>query len=394
MIKPRFISGHAVPHYAGSRPGLFIAVVKLFTDPTRSTYLENVRDKLLEFFKGVPLITLNHVSRSDSIQNSRSAGSVIKLNRAGATSVVQMAVRFGLLNSNYFWTWKGHTINIISNKKNTTAERFLNLDLAERIALMKYYLEADGAMLSILGERILEFPAGLTTKDLFDSRLVDDIFPTIVRSYLELTRDLGSRTQLRHDLTRLETQQYKPYTRKHKLLPRLIPLEDFDLLHRELGDKGEVFVMSKRDGEIPLKKLVSELGTVGIMEERFARGDYFTIVANTLYDHVNLLSHNNSRRLLCNEIAYAYSRLRSTGIAVYPLNAIEDAVCTRLLANHTLLASPEQVREFLSQTREQRPNDIRFHVDRQGKPAYLILSDALLREWSDNAFEDGNNPTG
>ena len=380
MNQPRFISGHAIPHYAGSRPGLFSALVKSCTHPTSSAYLDSVAEKLLQQFKGVPLVTLAQPGKAAGRLNSQLQGSVIKLNPAAAKSVVQMAVKLGLLNENFFWSWKGHAINIICEKEKIQSESFLELDFAERIAYLKYYLEADGAMLLTLGEQILENPAGISTKDLFEKPFVDGAFPKIVRSYLELTGDLGRRTELRHKLGKYEAQSYDSYTRRHKILPRLIPLEDLGLLVREMTSEGETFLPLKRGAKIPLKILVGDLRNIETMEQRFARGEYFAIIANTLCDNVKVLSLDEHETLLSKEVAYVYVKLQDTGAAVYSLDAIGDVACTRLLANCAILASPEQVVELLQRLQKDRPYDVRFHVDRQGRPAYLILSENLLKE--------------
>ena len=84
------------------------------------------------------------------------------------------------------------------------------------------------------------------------------------------------------------------------------------------------------------------------------------------------------------EIAYTYVRLQNTGIAVYPLHTIEDVVCIRLLANHAILARQDQVVESLQLLQKDQPHDIRFHVDRQGRPAYIVISDNLLQEIAGN----------
>lgn len=380
MNQPRYISGHAIPHYAGSRPGLFSALVKSCTHPTSSAYLDSVAEKLLQQFKEVPLVKLAKPGEPAGKSNSQLQGSTIVLNRAGAKSVVQMAVKLGLLSENFFWSWKGHVINIVCEKEKSQSGSFLELDFAERIAYLKYYLEAEGAMLLTLGERILENPAGITTKDFFEEPIVDVAFRKIDRSYLERTSDLGRRTELRYKLVRLEAHPLKPYTRRHKILPRLIPLEDLGLLVREMTSEGETFLPLKRGTKIPLKTLVGDLRNIETMEQRFARGEYFAIIANTLCDNVKILSLDEHETLLSKEVAYVYVKLQDTGAAVYSLDAIGDVACTRLLANCAILASPEQVVELLQRLQKDRPYDVRFHVDRQGRPAYLILSENLLKE--------------
>jgi len=380
LSQPRIITGHGLPHYVGSRPGLFTALIKLHTHPVKSTYLDNIAGNLLQQFGGVPLIKLAPLGKDINQSNSNFQGSVIKINSAGAKAVVQMAVKFGLLTENYFWSWKGHTVNIICGRERINAKSFLELDLAEKIVYLKYYLEADGAMLFTLGKQILEYPAGISTKDLFEKPFVDDAFATIIRSYLELTSNLGYRTKLRQDLSRQEAQSYKSTTRRHKLLTRLIPLEDFGLLSRKMTTVGETIVSSKQDGRVPLEVLIKDLGSIGMMEQRFTQDGFFTILANSLCHDVESLSLDKDKALLSREIAYAYVSLQDTGIAVYPLNTVKDVVCTRLLANHAVLSSPEQVMEFLGHLQKNHLNEVRFHVDRRGQPTYLILGERLLQE--------------
>jgi hypothetical protein len=369
-----------VPHYAGSRPGLFTALIKLCTHPTSSAYLDSVSQKLLQYFKGVPLVKLGYLGKSTTKSNSRSAGSVIKLNPAGARSVVQMAVKLGFLNDNFFWSWKGHAINILSKKAGTQVDSFLELDLAERIAYLKFYLEADGAMILTISEQLLQYPDGVSLRDLVQNPFVDDAFRAITKSYLELTSNLGFRTRLRHELLRLEGQSYKDTTRKHKLLPRLIPLEDFGLLARTITDEEEILIPTKINDRVPLRTLASELGNIKLMEFRFAADEYYTIIAKVLCSNARQLSLESHKDILAKEVVKAYTALRGTSVAVYALNTVINVVCVELLASHALVSSPQQVLEFLQQLQKDRPYDVHFHVDRQGRPAYLMLSENLLKE--------------
>lgn len=384
MTSPRLLSGHAIPHYAGSRPGLFSALLKSCTHPTKAGSLDSVAAKLLDQFKEVPLVMLAQLGEAGTKSRTSGQGSKITLNLAGARSVVLMAVKLGLLNESFFWTWRGHTINIICEKEESQNSSFLELELAERIAYLKYYLEADGAMLLTLGEQILENPAGITTQDLFEKPFVDVAFRKIYLSYLELTGNLGARTILRQKLSKLEGQAYDSYTRRHKILPRLLPLEDFGLLARDITKNGETFLPLKQDTKIPLQILVTNLGSIEKMEQRFTDGEYFKIIANSLLNNINNLLLDDHKSTVYQEIAYTYVRLQNTGIAVYPLHTIEDVVCIRLLANHAILARQDQVVESLQLLQKDQPHDIRFHVDRQGRPAYIVISDNLLQEIAGN----------
>ena len=386
MTSPRFISGHALPHYAASRPGLFTAIVKSCSHPTRSASLESVAEKLLNLFKGVPLVALMQPGKSSKISNHELKGSVIKLDHAGSKSVIGMAVKFGLLTENFFWSWKGHVINVTCEKEKSQ-NNYFELDFTEKIVYLKYYLEADGAMLLNLGQQILENPKGISTKDFFEKPFIDVAFQTIIKSYLELTGDLARRTELRRKLGGLEAKNYKPYTRRHKLLPRLIPLEDLGLLTREITGEGETFLPLKQDKKIPLKILVCDLGNIETMEQRFKRDEYFNIIANTICDNVRVFHSDEHDALLFKEIAYAYRKLRDTGVAVYSLHAIKDIVCTRMLANHSIILGREYIIQLLQQLQKDRPYDVRFHVDRQGRSAYLIISEKLLEEMGSNEHQ-------
>ena len=71
-----------------------------------------------------------------------------------------------------------------------------------------------------------------------------------------------------------------------------------------------------------------------------------------------------------------YTRISSTGIAVVPLATVFDAIQIKTLLDRRHI--PRAVLEdVIIEVQRENPRDVRLHVDRAGKPAFLKLSDPL-----------------
>jgi hypothetical protein len=291
-----------------------------------------------------------------------------------------MARDFGFLTENWFWTWRGHVINtIVSDLQKPDTNAFLNLEPVERIMYFKYYLEADGAALLLLAEKLLQTGC-LSWSDFVKTPIVEQLFLEIWQEYLDMTSDLRERITIRKHLSALARKGYDEDTRPHKVAPRLGAFTDFGLIEHRLVDTEKIFAPLQTEAGSPLAALVTELKNIRTMEEQFDREEYFAVVAK-VFDLGHRQYDTTVEQLLGQEILRAYAATRDQVVNLAPIKAITDIVTARLLAEHDILIGQSIITQYLDNLSSHHPYDVRFHVDRQGRRAYLVISDNLMGKW-------------
>lgn len=258
--------------------------------------------------------------------------------------------------------------------KNTDVRECLDLSPAEQLIYLKDYLEGDGAILIGLARELLE-RGQLADDDLIQTDLLERLLHTIWEDYLDLSANLTERVKLR---LKLKPQTYPPSTRRHKIYPHLIPLEDFGLVERKMVDNTDVFVPAIRHGEVPLNHLVEQLGSVKALEESIAEGELPQILAEVMFPRCRQFSKEDDTGILTRCALETYRMVGASGVPICPLDAITDASYALMLERNNILVTRQHTQELLTELELGHPQDVRFHVDRFGLPAYVVISDDLL----------------
>ena len=73
-----------------------------------------------------------------------------------------------------------------------------------------------------------------------------------------------------------------------------------------------------------------------------------------------------------------YRRVMHSGMPICPIPAVIEATQIELLVEASRLLTFDVAMRRLSLLQKSRPKDVRFHVDRHGKPAFLKLSDDII----------------
>jgi len=299
--------------------------------------------------------------------------------RGAAFHAVWMAKpqQLGFLTSNLFWSWKGHVVRILtSSDENADARAYLELGPAEQAIYLKYYLEGDGAILISLARELL-FRGSLTEADLVQTDLLEQALRGIWEEYLDLSTNITERVELRHKLQR---QRYDTSTRRHKTYPHLIPLEDMGLVVRSQLDDRDIFEPTVCDGRKPLRTLVEGFPTIRELESSIDRGEHCAILAEVMFPGYRRFSQQEDLAALRQTTFENYRNLRSSGVAIYSIDAITDASYAQMISKQGVLVTRRDIDGVLTDLQAQYPQEVRFHVDRLGLPAYIVIADELVEQ--------------
>jgi len=357
-MQPRFIIR---THREVSRPGIFTALIRRCTSANRSLPQSAVADRLAKLFKG-----------SKKFKLSGGAGK-----NGGADFAVEMAQKFGFLTSNCFWDWKGQVINTLARQEPVIPDDYLVLTPYEQLMYLRYYLEAEGAVILEFAKILLKLD-NLSKADLLNSSYVEEIFLRIWQGYLSLTQELTGRLKLKNQISGLKHKAYDPDTRRHKFIPILIPLRDFRLVDETEVNGDVVYSPAHVASDVPLQTLVEELRDFELMEARFKGFDYYAIIAKcfNFAQSGQMLTGDCLR----NYIAGAYDNVKQEGTGLASIDAIVDVVCVKLLCDYGQVATHREIVDFLEARRLENPYSIHFYLDRRGERAYVVIRPEALAQ--------------
>ena len=360
-MRPRVI---LKTHSGVRRPGIFSVLVAKCTSPTRPGNQADITKRLAAEFQHVPNEDLGGAKLGE---------------RGAAFHVVWMAKpqQLGFLASNLFWSWKGHVIRALSSADELGDPRdFLQLNPAERLIFLKYYLEGDGAFLVSLAQELVS-RGQLTEHHLVQTDFVEQRLLEIWSQYLEATTKISERVGLRRKLQR---EKYDTTTRRHKTYPHLVPLVDIGLVVRDEVEGQDVFSPVTLNGQTPLQKLVEGFPTIWDLESSIEQGEHCITIADAIYSGYRRPSGPEDFAAVTRTIAESYRILSINGVVLHPTDAIADLCYARMLSEDGLLVAKRNIDDNLSALQVEYPNEVRFHVDRLGRPAYVIIADELIDE--------------
>ena len=350
-MEPRVLSR---THYQVDEPAFAEVIVSRCTSPVASSYDDSVAERLA--------------------RDIRARGK--SFNIAAARYGVDLAHRLRVIDANNVWIDNGHLVNLVAKVGDQQWIDELPLTIDEQLLHFRLFLEADGAALIFLAKLLIS-ERQLPAKGSDWNALATDMFVETYADYLAVTNPTADRMLLRYRIDRLKSQGYKGKSGAHKLFLHL------QTLHR-LGLADRVSVSNERqyrvsdEGQERLKRLVSAMPDVPALEQ-VVRGHQYIEVAAQVYgfrgQHAVLSQSEALSRLLP-----SYQRVVRTGVAICPLAPIIEATQISLLTSTSRLVGYEDFIVLLREAQGLHLRDIRFHQDRRGKPAFLKLSDDLMRQ--------------
>jgi hypothetical protein len=301
--------------------------------------------------------------------------------REAAKFLVRMAKDMGFLEVNNIWTWKAFVINYFEEIDDITQYfgKTIISSTAKKITYLKYYLESDGAFLIHFARKVLD-ENGLSKRTIrFTNKAVEPIFENVINEYLAMEKsDFRKKVQLENFLKLLRRGGYQSKVRIHKAFPHLDPLVDLGIL--DYDSKKHEYLPKMPDGSITKTFLhkfpdISSLEEPFLLEEGIKKNSfgYYERAAEVYNISYRKFSQKDTS-IISNEIAYIYSKIKDKVTGLASIKSIKDIVCALSLVNHGILCEWPDIDEVLRDLKSEKGVNLRFHVDRAGKIAYIVLA--------------------
>lgn len=345
-------------HAGVSHPGLFSILIEKCSYPDKSSPEPSVSRRLYNF-----------------LEEEREF-------RLGAKFAVIMAKRFGFLQNNMTWGWRSHVIHAVlahlGKNKSSKSEPYFDVGPMEKAIYLKYYLEADGAMLLLLAKELNT--AGKISEIDIGER-IHLLFRQIYSEYLDLSPDFRSRTSLRERLKKIQRGRYDPEEVRHKIFPHLDPFVYLGLLRKsEAGRDTQFYPLSLGETGTPTTRVIEdELSDFQRMEGRFARGEHFDLVAKLLFAGTYKEYTDAKQRCVTSVLYEGYNNLKDSITGTASIEALSDWTCVTLLAEQKILIPRPRVETLLEYEWRANPGGVRFHVDFKGRRSYVILTEEFMK---------------
>ena len=339
-------------HYQAHEPALVSFIIRHCTSAVESNYSERVAERL---------------SRYVSNRGRR-------FNFPAAGYAVHLAQDLGVLSGNNSWTDKGHLVALTTKLTCGDFEADLALDEQERFLYFRLFLDADGALLLFLAR------AAMAAGNLPAPRgnwngLAQTMFLTALREYLKTTVETSQRVRLRRQLERIARRPFQGRTGEHKMLVHLQAMCRVGLLGRAAGSKSRIYTSEGCTARLQL--LDQELSDVATLEQRMAHNEWAAIA-----DVVLRGARTGRPEMVEKEVVQLllgfYSQVATTGAPMCSISTLIDALCIVLLARGFQVMSHGKALAALLALQKEHPKDVRFHVDRRGRPVFVKISSNLL----------------
>jgi hypothetical protein len=347
-------------HYQVDEPAYLEFLIKKCTSPVQSTYSERVAQRL-----------------SDFVSTRR------EFNISAAGYALDLARGLGIINDNNTWTEKGHLLGLYAS---VDPERPIDveyeLDPRERLVHFRLFLEGDGAVMLYIARRAADqkgpIPAYPSETDggrsVHDwNRFAREMFLHIYREYLAVTGDMSDRIEIRREVDRL-AKPFKGRTGVHKCLIHLQSLFRMGLLERSESQSQREYIASDSTAD-GLRALINHIPDVRALEETVLEGTWAEAAA--LAFHLGR-GEEPTQSAVRSLVAAFYRRMVETGIPFCSLSTLVDAVQVHLLSSGARLVKRDKIVDDLTRLQKERPKDVRFHVDRRGRLAFVKMSPQLV----------------
>lgn len=349
-MEPRVLSR---THYQVDEPAFTEVVVSRCTSPVASTYDDSVAERLA--------------------RDIRARGK--SFNIAAARYAVDLAHRLNVIGSNNVWTENGHLVNLVATVGDRQWTDELTLTVDETLLHFRLFLEADGAAFVFLAKLLLS-EEQLPAKGSDWNDLATDMFLATYANYLAVTNPTADRMALRSKIDRLRSQRYQGKSGAHKLFLHLQTLHRLGLVERVSASNERQYSASDKSRE-RLERLIAAIPDI-LALERVVQGHRQIEVAAQVYGLHRQHEMLNPSEALCHLLP-SYLKVVGTGVAICPLAPIIEATQVSLLTTTSRLLKYADFIALLREAQLLHLRDIRFHQDRRGNPAFLKLSDDLIR---------------
>jgi hypothetical protein len=326
-----------------------------------------------------PRIILRLISKCSSPTTSRSDDKVAACVKAdvlgwekrtafglpAANYAIGNARAFDLLNDSNRATAAGLGFLYIERGPSDPNCAFVELTTREARLFLVQYLIGTGAL-------VLRFASWLLSKgetsdeEVGHDRVIEQLLVGALDDYLALERDVRSRTAIRRERDRLKAMTYDDKTRRHKRRPLLTTMRRLRLLDVDSDDKT-----IRPDKEGRLATLIHKVPTIDELERTAESRELLRGVVTKVYSK----DSGGAIPASASEIAAsAYEFAMAFGIQACPLSFLDDAVFANGIAVPAASSREGYAERILSDLHARLPRAVRFHVNRKGERAFVVLS--------------------
>lgn len=382
-MQPRIISR---THYQVDEPAYMEFLIKLCTSPVQSTYSEVVAKRLAREIRARCKPKANEALSNDVKSDKQSDKNVGKggFNEDAACYAVDLARALRLITQNNTWTDKGHLVNLIANVDDGEPHEQLMLNLAEKLLHFRVFLEADGAALLLIARRLLQHES-LSDSDITWNSFAREMFIEVYSDYLVITNNTAERVALRREVEQLKAKGYKGKTGSHKAFIHLQTLYRLGLVDSASPRKYQV-PNHRQDMRSGLEILANEVPDVLSLEQVVSAHKCIEAAARvfqiTCVPYPGISLKPATEKTLSLIMPY-YQCIMSTGVPLCPLSTLIEAMQIKLLEEQSQLLAYDDAVNLVTEAQKARPKDIRFHVDRRGQPAFIKLSEDVVKTYAE-----------
>lgn len=335
-------------HYQADEPRAIIAAVTVCSSPTQSRHEDAVATALVRWAK----------------ENDYT------LSIPGAVYAVGNARSLALLTASCRWTATGLAFGYIHNRIASSVRGYdaRTLTAAEARLYLRCYLDNAGALLIKFGQWLVK--RGRATDDeLRSESVIERLLIEALDEYLTIATDIRDRTAIRKERERLSRSDYAASTKRHKRYPLLTTMNRLGLL--VFGDATHQRTVVSPDPEGRLVRLLNALPDVTTLERSCKERVLEAVIDTALPDTPQLGRPGMADAATL--IADAYRFAMDRGLHACPLSYLDDL----LFAYASVGTRPSAIRataeNMLQPLHRQCPTDVRFHVDRRGRRAFVII---------------------
>lgn len=337
-------------HYQAAEPRLVIAVVTRCSSATRSSD------------EDVLALSLRSWARKNGYD----------ISTPGAVYAVGNARHLGLITNANHWSPAGIAFAFYDRLRppgeGPVGSRLTPFE--ERLYL-NVYMRGAGA-LAVKFARWLIAHGQTTDDELREKSIIESLLAEALDEYLYLAIDVSDRVSIRKEKERIGRADYAASTKRHKRYPLLKTLERLNLLEQSVGSDSSLVIKPDREGRLrALANTVPDVRTL----ENLIRDDTLRQALDVglrEYTRLDLGTGENPTVLLARAYAYAME----LGLQACPLSFLNDVLCAAFPSSPTE-GSPKST-SLLEPLHRSNPGEVRFHVDRRGQRAFVILSKAAL----------------
>lgn len=345
-------------HYQVDEPAHMEFLVKLCTSPVQSRYREVVARKL-----------------SEEITTRRRK----KLNEDAGAYAVDLGKDLGLLTENHTWTELGHLVGLIAEIQDGDWEEQIALTLPERLLHFRIFLEADGAAFLHIGRCLMR--DNILPSDLNWNSFAKEMFIAVYSEYLSHTTLTSDRVELQQIIERIKLNGYQGNSGNHKCFIHMQALNRLGLVERVDPAEHKYRLPQLSPGKPSgVEILIKEIPDVFSLEKVVKSHCWIEVAAKVF--QIASTASDDDRAILSLMVRY-YEQIVSCGTPQCPLSTLIEATQIELLAKRSRLLTHNVATKVIMAAQKQSPKDVRFHVDRHGKPAFMKLSDTFVARYAD-----------